>query len=73
VTSFPSGRIKQQVSTNGATSPQWTASGREISYISARKKLTVRSFVGADTGIELGSPRELFDASAFGEKCRRFR
>ena len=36
-------------------------------YISARKWLTVRSFVGADTGIELGSPRELFDASAFGE------
>jgi serine/threonine protein kinase len=67
VASFPSGRITRQVSTNGGTSPQWTAGGREISYISAGKWLTVRSFSGTDTGIGLDSPRELFDAAAFVE------
>lgn len=53
--------------TNGGTSPQWTNDGHEIAYVSAGKWLTVRSFAGTDRDVALGSPRDLFDASAFVE------
>jgi serine/threonine protein kinase/Tol biopolymer transport system component len=67
VASFPSGAIRHQVSIDGGTSPQWTAGGREIAYVSSRRKLAVRSFTVTTAGSSLGPPRDLFDASAFIE------
>jgi len=55
------------VSIDGGTSPQWTAGGREISYISQRRWLTARSFAGTGATVALGDPRELVDASGFVE------
>ena len=67
VASFPSGRVKRQVSPNGGTSPQWANGGREVAYLSHHRWLTVRSFDGTGNDIALGDPRELFDAAAFVE------
>jgi Tol biopolymer transport system component len=67
VASFPSGQIKRQVSIDGGTSPQWIGRGRELAYLSQRKWLTIRSFVGMGSDIALGAPRELFDAASFIE------
>ena len=67
VASFPSGQVKKQVSIDGGTSPQWTNRGRELAYVSERKRMTVRSFAGTSSDIALGTPRELFDAAAFVE------
>lgn len=67
VASFPSGQVKEQVSIDGGTSPQWTDGGRELAYLSRQKWLTVRSFAGRSGDITLGAPRALFDASAFVE------
>ncbi len=65
IASFPSGGIRRQVSIEGGTSPQWTANGREVAFISTDKRLTIRSFASTGAGIALGSPRALFDASLF--------
>ncbi|AMY09483.1 translocation protein TolB [Luteitalea pratensis] len=67
VASFPSGRVRKQVSTRGGVSPQWTSGGKEIAYISEGRWLTVRSFTGTDTTVTLGSPRPLFPAGTFVE------
>jgi dipeptidyl aminopeptidase/acylaminoacyl peptidase len=67
VASFPSGRGRRQVSVDGGSSPQWTDGGRALAFLSERKRLTVRSFAGAETGVTLGEVQELFDASAFVE------
>jgi serine/threonine protein kinase/Tol biopolymer transport system component len=65
VASFPSGHVRRQVSIDGGTSPQWTDRGHGLAYLSQRKWLTLRSFAGTGSDIALGTPRELFDASAF--------
>jgi Tol biopolymer transport system component len=67
VASFPSGQVRRQVSINGGTSPQWTDRGRELAYLSQRKWLTIRPFAATASDITLGTPRELFDATAFVE------
>jgi serine/threonine protein kinase len=67
VASFPSGRVKRQVSIDGGTSPQWIDGGREVAYLSQRKWMTIRSFAGTGGDIALGTPRELFDAATFVE------
>jgi hypothetical protein len=67
VASFPSGQVKKQFSIDGGTSPQWIDGGREVAYLSQRKWMTIRSFAGTGGHIALGTPRELFDASAFVE------
>jgi serine/threonine protein kinase len=67
VASFPTGQVKRQISMDGGTSPQWIDGGRELAYLSQRKWMTIRSFTGAGSDIALGTPRELFDASAFVE------
>jgi len=65
--SFPSGHVRQKVSIDGGTSPQWTAGGRAITFISHRRWLTARSFAVSGATVALGSPRELLDASGFVE------
>ncbi len=67
VAGFPSGQVKRKVSIDGGTSPQWIDGGREVAYLSQRKWMTIRSFAGTGGDIALGTPRELFDASAFVE------
>jgi hypothetical protein len=67
VASVPSRKVTRQVSIDGGTSPQWTAGGREIAYLSGRRRLTVRPFAPTADGGTLGPPRELFEANAFVE------
>jgi serine/threonine protein kinase len=38
-TSFPSSGVKRQISSDGATAPQWLNGGSELAYINAERKL----------------------------------
>jgi Tol biopolymer transport system component len=61
VTSFPAGRGKWQVSTNGGTEPMWRGDGRELFYLATDRSLMSVSVAPA-APIEFGVPKKLFDA-----------
>jgi eukaryotic-like serine/threonine-protein kinase len=59
VTSFPDGRGKWQVSTNGGEQPRWRGDGKEIYFLSLDAKLMAAS-VDTKTDFESGTPTVLF-------------
>jgi len=64
VTSFPSGKERVQISTDGAFRPEWMPGGGEIVFRSPGGWLMSVTFNGAD-GPRAGKPRPLFDASKY--------
>jgi len=60
VASFPSGPIRRQVSVGGGSSPEWGEDGKEILYISDDKRLMASRVSAGQAGMEVGSPRGLF-------------
>ena len=62
VASFPSGKLRRQVSSDGGTEPQW-CDQRELVYLAADRHFTVVPFRGSADGIELGDHAPLFRRS----------
>jgi serine/threonine protein kinase/Tol biopolymer transport system component len=60
VASFPSGTIRQQVTFRGGTFAQWSQAGNELYYVSEGTQLMAVRFSGGQSGVELGTPQELF-------------
>jgi serine/threonine protein kinase len=67
VARFPEGKRRQQVSIGGGTSPQWGEGSREIVYIAPDQRLMATAF---DTGVVVGTPRELFQIENLAEEDR---
>lgn len=63
VTSFPDGRGKWQISTDGGTQPRWRGDGKELFYLAADSKLMAVPISGG-TNFDAGTPAPLFQASA---------
>lgn len=60
VANFPSGNVRRQVSVGGGTSPAWGSQGRELFYVSEDKRMMATPVSPGASGVELGTPRELF-------------
>ena len=54
-----------QISTGGGTEPRWSPDGRELFYLDNRAHLTAVVLGVSKTGLDVGEPRLLFDASGF--------
>jgi Tol biopolymer transport system component len=63
VVSFPEGRGRVQVSTNGGFVPRWTRGGKEIVYQDFDERI-VAVDVDTSQGVRAGSPRPLFQVEA---------
>jgi dipeptidyl aminopeptidase/acylaminoacyl peptidase len=61
VQSFPPGRGKWQISTNGGAQPQWRRDGRELFYMSGDLKLMAVEIRAAPNRFEASLPRPLFN------------
>ena len=59
VTSFPDGRGKWQVSTNGGEQPRWRGDGKEVYFLSADAKLMAAA-INTKNEFESGTPTVLF-------------
>jgi eukaryotic-like serine/threonine-protein kinase len=59
VVSFPEGRGRVQISTNGGLSPKWTRGGKEIVYQDFDEKV-VAVEVDTSQGVRAGTPKPLF-------------
>ena len=70
VASFPTGKIRRQVSMAGGTSPQWSDGSREIAYIAPGQRLMAAAFDGSETGAVLSTPRALFRIENLAEEDR---
>lgn len=57
---FPS-RSKTQVSTGGGFQPRWRGDGKELFFIGPDKKLMAVDITAGANGIQVGTPRALFD------------
>ena len=57
---FPAADQKRQISTNGGAQPRWRQDGKELYYLSPDGKMMAVD-IKADTRIESGIPRMLFD------------
>jgi Tol biopolymer transport system component len=60
VASFPSGKIRRQVSAGGGTSPQWGEGSGEVLYLSDDKRLMAARVSAGQTDLDISSPRVLF-------------
>jgi Tol biopolymer transport system component/predicted Ser/Thr protein kinase len=60
VESFPPGRGKWRVSTNGGRAPEWRSDGRELYFIDNDGKLVAVPITGSST-FEVGTPVVLFE------------
>jgi hypothetical protein len=67
VASFPSGKLKRQVSVGGGRSPEWDQGGREITYLSDDRRLMAAQFVGGEGRTDVGAPRALFHIDNLAE------
>jgi hypothetical protein len=75
--SFPEGKGKVQVSTNGGIGPKWTRGGREIVYQDFEERILAVE-IDASHGVRAGVPRPLlqvpqgtnfaWDVTADGER-----
>ena len=54
-----------QVSNGGGIEPRWSPDGRELYYLDNRARLTAVTIGVSKTGLDVGEPRPLFDASGF--------
>lgn len=67
IQSWPSGRGKWQISTDGGDDPRWRSDGKEIYYSSAAGRLIARSLEFSEDGsLQLGSPQPLFATDNWG-------
>jgi Tol biopolymer transport system component/predicted Ser/Thr protein kinase len=55
-----------QVSKSGGSVPLWRRDGKEIYFISQRRKVTAVDIKASPSGIEIGAEHELFDLDAHG-------
>jgi hypothetical protein len=63
VQSFPDGRSKVPISTNGGRVPEWRADGRELYFIDSQGRLVATPVeTAADTFDVVGKAQVLFDA-----------
>ena len=60
VTSFPSPGVKRQISSDGATAPQWLNGGSELVYINAERKLVLVNVNVKGQEFALGESHLLF-------------
>jgi WD40 repeat protein len=60
VASFPSGRLRRQLSVNGGISPCWCDGENAIVYLGRDKRLTAVPFRGSAERIDLGDRQALF-------------
>jgi Tol biopolymer transport system component len=63
IVSFPQGKGKWQVSTNGGFWPRWNPNGKEVFYVSPDYKLMAADIVERATSLDIGSAHELYQAS----------
>jgi hypothetical protein len=66
VQSFPDGRRKLSVSTNGGAQPRWRGDGRELYYLTPDRKLMAVEMKGDGDSFEAGVPRPLFEMRGAG-------
>ena len=59
VASFPDGRVKRRVSTDGGQYPQWAKDGSELYYVNNKRQLVAMPISTTGTTVELGHPRQL--------------
>jgi dipeptidyl aminopeptidase/acylaminoacyl peptidase len=62
VQSFPDGRGKLPISTNGGRLPEWRADGRELYFVDPLGRLVVAPIQIAGNTLEVGKAQVLFDA-----------
>jgi Tol biopolymer transport system component len=60
--SFPDGRGKVPISTNGGSVPEWRGDGREIYFIDSQGRLVATTVETAGNTLEVGKAQVLFDA-----------
>jgi Tol biopolymer transport system component len=59
---FPNPGSRSQVSTRGGSRARWRRDGKEIFYLSPEGKMMAVDFQSSGTTVEIGRPRELFQA-----------
>jgi Tol biopolymer transport system component len=77
VVSYPDGRGKRAVSTDGGIDPRWSSSGREIFFVAGGVGELYRDYTEMKTvavtlgthGPEIGSPRPLFEGDYVAGMC----
>ncbi len=66
ITSFPDGKGKWRVSSNGGAYPAWRADGKELFYISLASDFYVCSVTPKGSEMEIGTPQHLFHTGTPG-------
>ena len=66
MTSFPEGKGKWRVSTNGGAYPAWGGSSKEIFYENLTADIFVCPLNAKETELQVGTPQRLFHASSPG-------
>jgi Tol biopolymer transport system component len=64
---YPTTGEKRLVSTNGAGQPQWRADQQELFYLSADRTIMSVTIESESTGMDFGTPRQLFRAPLAGD------
>jgi Tol biopolymer transport system component len=63
---FPAGEGRWQVSTHGGSNPQWRRDGKELFFFNSVERAIMAVDVRETaTGVELGTPHQLFRANAY--------
>ena len=66
ITSFPEGKGKWKVSSNGAAYPAWRADGKELFYQNLANDFFACPIAMKGSEIEVGTPQRLFNSTAPG-------
>lgn len=66
LTSFPDGKGKWRVSTNGGAYPAWSGNNKELFYENLNSDVFVCSLTPKGSELEVGTPQRLFHAAAPG-------
>ena len=66
ITSFPEGKGKWRVSSNGGAYPAWTSNGKELFYKNLVDDIFVCSVTPKADELEVGAPQRLFHAASPG-------
>jgi Tol biopolymer transport system component/tRNA A-37 threonylcarbamoyl transferase component Bud32 len=66
LTSFPEGKGKWQVSTDGASYPAWRGDGKEIFFKNLNDEFMVSSVTAKGAAVQVGAPQRLFRAGVPG-------
>jgi serine/threonine protein kinase/Tol biopolymer transport system component len=66
ITSFPEGKGKWRVSSNGGAYPAWTGNGKELFFKNLVDDIFVSSVTPKGDEVEVGAPQRLFHAASPG-------